>query len=140
MPDIGKVLKDEIARISKREVKSLVATHIKTIRSLKQQVAELKKQIGKPAITPAQESKPDVATGQPGKSVWFTSKGIQGMRKRLGLTRAQMADLCGVSANAVGLWEGANAGKLNLHTKTRNALIKLRQMTPAAVKKALAAK
>ena len=138
MPDIGKVLKDEIARISKREVNSLLAAHIKTIRSLKQQVAELKKQIGQPAVKPPAEPKV-ASTDQPeGKCGWFTSKGVAGMRKRLGLTRAQMATLCGVTAGAVSLWESASTGKLRLRTKTREALLKLRQMTPAAAKKALA--
>ncbi len=139
MADIGKTLKDEIARISKREAKSLLDVHIKTIRNLKREVAELKKQIGKPAVTSPVETKAATDEKPEGKSARFTSKGIQGMRKRLGLTRAQMAGLCGVSANAVGLWEGAEAGKLNLRSKTRAALINLRQMTPAAVKKALAA-
>ncbi len=140
MADIGKVLKDEIARISKREAKSLLAGYIKTIRSLKQEVADLKKQIGKPVIKPSQDAKPAIESGQSGKSVWFTSKGIQGMRKRLGVTRVQMAQLCGVSANAVGLWESANAGRLNLRSKTRDTLIKVRQMSPAAATKALAGK
>jgi len=139
MADIGKALKDEIARISKREAKSLLDVHIKTIRNLKQEIAELKRQIGKPAVKPPAETKEAITGKTEGKRVWFTSKGVQGMRQRLGLTRAQMASLCGVSANAVGLWEGAEAGTLNLRSKTRAALIKLRQMTPAAVKKALAA-
>ena len=140
MPDIGKLLKDEIARISKREAKSLLAAHIKTIRNLKRDVAELRKQVGKPAVTAPVESKAAGADKPAGKREWFTSKGIAGMRKRLGLSRAQMAALCGVSPNAVGLWETAEAGKLNLRTKTRDALGKLRQMTPGAVKKALAGK
>lgn len=49
MPDMGKALKDEITRITKRESKKWMAEHIKTIRSLKQEVAALKKQIGEPA-------------------------------------------------------------------------------------------
>jgi len=139
MPDIGKALKDEIARIAKREAKSLLDVHIKTIRNLKLDIAVLKKQIGKPSVTPSEEAKA-VTTDKPeGKTARFTSKGIRGMRKRLGLTRAQMASLCGVSANAVGLWEGAE-GKLTLRSKTRDRLIEVREMTPTAAKKALAGK
>jgi len=139
MPDIGKVLKDEIARIAKREAKSLLGAHIKTIRNLKQEVAELKKQIGKPSVTPPAEAKTATTEKPEGKTARFTSKGIRSMRKRLGLTRAQMASLCGVSANAVGLWEGADAGKLNLRSKTRDRLIEVREMSPTAAKKVLAA-
>jgi len=139
MPDIGKALKDEIARISKREAKSLLDAHIKTIRNLKLDVAGLKKQIGKPAVKPPAEAKVATTDKPESKSARFTSKGIRGMRTRLGLTRAQMASLCGVSANAVGLWEGAEAGKLNLRSKTRDRLIEVRGMSPTAAKKALAA-
>ncbi len=139
MADIGKALKDEIARIAKREAKNMLDMHIRTIRNLKQEVAGLKKQIGKPSVTPSAETNAATSEKPEGKTARFTSKGIRGMRKRLGLTRAQMASLCGVSANAVGLWEGAEAGKLTLRSKTREALTNLRQMSPAAVKKALAA-
>ncbi len=138
MPDIGKALKDEIARISKREAKSLLTPHIKTIRNLKLEVAELRKQIGKSAVTPPAEPKAAGTVKPEGKRVWFTSAGVKGMRKRLGLSRAQMATLCGVSAGAVVLWETAKTGKLNLRTKTRDALSELRQMSPTAAKKALA--
>lgn len=137
MPDIGKVLKSEIARISKREANSLLSAHIKTIRSLKRELAELKKQIGKKAVTPSADLK-SASIGKPeGKRSWITSKGVAGMRKRLGLTRLQMATLCGVSTGAVVLWETSKAGKLNLRSKTHEALSKLRQMSPAAARKAL---
>jgi len=137
MADIGKVLKDEIARISKREAKGLLTAQTKTIRKLKQEVAELKKQIGKAAVKPPAEPKPAMAAEPEGKSAWFTSKGVKGMRKRLGVNQSQMAKLCGVSPAAVTLWERTNNGRLNLRAKTRDALMKLRQMTPTAAKKAL---
>ncbi len=137
MPDIGKVLKEEIARISKREASRLLSTQVKTIRNLKREVADLKKQIGKSAAKPPAEPKAVRRDKPEGKRVWFTSKGIKGMRKRLGINRSQMAKLCGVSPNAVGLWESANAGQLNLRTATRDKLCKVRQMSPKAVQKAL---
>jgi len=142
MPDIGKVLKDEIARISKREARNLLGDHIKTIRNLKREVADLRKQIGKQTDKPA--AKPDVAkvkvasAAKPaGKTVWFTSKGIKGMRKRLGLNQSQMAKLCGVTPKAVSLWENSSSGSLNLRTKTRETLTSLRQVTPVAARKML---
>ena len=138
MPDIGKVLKDEIARISKREANRLVSAQSKTIRDLKREVANLKKQIGTSATKPPAEPKAVRMDEPAGKRVWFTSKGIKGMRKRLGLNRSQMAKLCGVSPNAVGLWEGADAGQLNLRTATRDKLYEVRQMSPKAAQKALA--
>ncbi len=85
MPDIGKTLKDEIARISKREANSLLATHIKTIRGLKQQVADLKKQIGQPAVKPPAEPKavsadqaaPDDTGGSKESFGWGIALGIR---------------------------------------------------------------
>ena len=138
MPDIGKVLKEEIARISKRETNSLLTPHIKTIRTLKREVAELKKQIGKPAVKAPAEPKAASTDQAESKSVWFTSKGVKSMRKRLGLSQQQLAKLCGVSSAAVCQWENAKGGKLSLRAKTRDSLVKIRQMSPSAAKKALA--
>ncbi len=138
MSDIGKALKDEIARIAKREANNLLTPQIKTIRNLKREVAELRKHMGKAAVKSPAEPKVAMTDKPADKHVWFTSKGITGMRKRLGLNMSQMATLCGVTPNAVGRWENSQTGKLNLRTKTRNALGKLRKMTPAAAKKALA--
>ena len=140
MPDIAKVLKSEIARISKREANSLMAAHIKTIRSLKREVAALKKQIAEQVVSQPAETKAAVSHEPERKRPWFTSKGIAGIRKRLGLNQSQMAALCGVSPRAVGLWESAKSGKLNLRTKTSQALSQLREMSPAAARKALAGK
>jgi DNA-binding transcriptional regulator YiaG len=138
MPDIGKALKDEIARIAKREANSLLDVHIKTIRNLKLEVSALKKQIGKPAVTPPADAKAATTEKPEGKSTRFTSKGIMSMRKRLGLNRSKMAQLCGVTPKAVMLWEEAGPGKLNLRSKTRIRLLEVRDMSPTAARKVLA--
>ncbi len=137
MADIGKALKDEIARIAKREANSLLSVHIKTIRGLKREFAALKKQMPKP-VRQAAATAPGTAGDQPsGRNRWFTGGGVKGLRMRLKLSQADFARLCGVSANAVGLWENAKPGKLNLRSATREALTKVRAMSPAGVRKAL---
>ncbi len=137
MPDIGKVLKDEIARIARREAKGMLAAHIKAIRGLKREVASLKKQVPAP-VSVKKALAADVPLQQsPGRKVWFTGKGVKGIRARLGLSQAAFARLCGVSSNAVWLWETAAPGKLNLRAATRDTLLKVRSMSPAAAKRAL---
>jgi len=137
MPDIGKVLKDEIARIAKREAKGLLAAHIKAIRGLKREVAALKKQVPAPANVKKALAAEAPLEQSPGRKVWFTGKGVKGIRARLGLSQAAFAKLCGVSSNAVWLWETAEPGKLNLRTATRETLLNVRLMSPAAAKRAL---
>lgn len=68
-----------------REDMEWMAAHIKTIRNLKREVAALKKQIGKPAVSGKATVDPEVASADKpeGKRARFTSKGITGMRKRL---------------------------------------------------------
>ncbi len=135
MPDIGKVLKDEIARIARREAKGMLGVHIKAIRSLKREVAALKKQVPAP-VSVKKPLAADVPLQQ-GRKVWFTGKGVKGIRARLGLSQVAFARLCGVSSNAVWLWETVKPGKLNLRAATREVLSKVRSMSPAAAKRAL---
>ncbi len=137
MPDIGKALKDEIARIARKEVKSMLSGHLKTIRELKHEVAALKRQVPAPARPVAVPVAATTAEPTSGKNIWFTGSGVKGLRTRLGLSQSAFAKLCGVSSNAVGLWENAKPGKLNLRTATRNALIKMRGLSPVGAKKAL---
>jgi DNA-binding XRE family transcriptional regulator len=58
------------------------------------------------------------------------------MRKRLGLNRSKMAQLCGVTSKADLLCE-AGPGQINLRSKTRVRLLEVRDISPTAAQKAL---
>jgi DNA-binding XRE family transcriptional regulator len=111
MPNLAKVLKEEIARLARRElrretktVKKASAQHRRALAGLKRQVQQLQRQtalLGRQvgrccAVAPAPSS---------AKQVRFTAKGLRSERKRLGLSAADYARLAGVSALSIYAWE-----------------------------------
>ena len=146
MANMMKALKAEIARGARKEVrlelgaiKRIQATHRTWIADLRRQIATLQKQIaalGK--ATPAQKLAVAAAAGAPaeaGRRFWITGKGVLNLRKRLGLTQAQLGKLAGVSGQTVVLWE-ATKGKISLRRKeTPVRLQEIRGMTKRSLKK-----
>lgn len=125
MANVMKALKDEIARISRSEIKaalspikSVNASQRKYIADLRRQVADLEKsnkqftreleKLG--AVIPQPEPEEEDTA-----RVWITAAGIRSMRKRLKLSQKAFADLTGVSLPTVAKWESSkNTGKLNI--------------------------
>lgn len=111
MPNIASVLKEEIARVARKEVRSDTqplkkssASHRSDIAALKRRIAALEqmvKRLGKQAgakIAPA-EAEP-LAGG-----FRFSASGLMAQRKRLGLSAAEAGKLLGVSDQSVYKWE-----------------------------------
>lgn len=111
MPNIGTVLKEEIARLSRKEIRSQVdptrkstAQHRRDIAALKRQVTQLerrvallsRKTLGAPAAAEA-----DAAS----KPMRFSAKGLQSQRSRLGLSAIEFGKLIGVSSQTIYNWE-----------------------------------
>ena len=111
MPNIATVLKEEISRLARKEVKSeTVVTkkassqHRRDIAELKRQVSSLQKQVSlleKQVLRSAPVKEKETA----GKSFRFTAKGLISQRKRLGLSAADYGKLVGVGAQSVYNWE-----------------------------------
>ncbi len=114
MPNIATLLRAEIIRLSRREIKRELAavrkanvTHRHHIAALKRQVAELEHksaQLAKQAQATSIES-----AGMPTRPVRFVAKGLAAMRKRLGLSAAQLGTLVGASEQSVYNWETKKA-------------------------------
>ena len=112
MPNIAKILKEEISRLARREIRShlegvrkSVTQHQREISSLKaqvrtlaRQVSALEKKLARSGATPA--------PGTDVKQVRFVPRGLVSMRKRLGLSAAELARLMGVTAQTIYNWEG----------------------------------
>ena len=133
MPNIAKVLKEEISRISRHEAK-LATTPIRkpTIR-LRKDVANLKARLAalekahkelQSIVTKCQAAMPEPAPKTAEKG-WISGKGIKSLRKRLGLSQEEFARLVGVSSNAVYQWE-SKPGMLKLRDKTKAAVFAVR--------------
>jgi DNA-binding XRE family transcriptional regulator len=114
MPNIGAMLKQEITRLARREVRVQVQATKKAstqyrrhIAALRRQVTALERQLailrrrGSAAAPPA--------TGDTPQKIRFVAKGLKSQRARLGLSAADFGRLVGVSAQSIYNWEQGHA-------------------------------
>lgn len=109
MPNIAILLKEEIARLSRKQVRGHVepvrkasGQHRHDIASLKRQVAKLERQV---ALLERKVLDAPAAPAANGKQLRFVAKGLRSQRERLGLSAAQYATLLGVSTQSIYNWE-----------------------------------
>lgn len=134
MSNILKELKSEIVRLARKELKSelgpvkkINASQRGLIAGLRKQIAGLQKEVaGLKKIVPASD-KAILTKEAPEGRFWISGKGVKNLRKRLGVTQAQLAKLAGVSSQAVVLWE-KNKGKINMRKATAGRLQAVRSM------------
>ena len=134
MPNIATVLKEEIARVARKEnrgetqklkkasaqYRSDIAALKRRIQALEQQVKRLGKSTGRKAAAAHQEDD----EGQ--SSLRFSAKGLAAQRRRLGLSAAAVATLLGVSGQSVYKWED---GKTRPRASQIAAIATLRKMS-----------
>jgi len=111
MPNIASLLKLEISRISRREIRDQVkplrkasAAYRREIAALKREVQTLKRQsslLARRTAKPAESAEP-AASSPP---LRFVAKGLRSLRERLGLSAPELASLMGVSAQSIYNWE-----------------------------------
>ena len=115
MPNLASVLKDEIRRLARKEIKTQFgatkrgsAQHRRDIAELKRQVQALTKRL---AFLESQEkrrvSKP--ASETPSGRVRFSARWLKTHRQRLGLSAADYGRLVGVAALTIYKWEGGQS-------------------------------
>jgi len=114
MPNIAAVLKEEIRRLAKKEIKAEVTATKQAVvksrneiaqlkRTLSQQEREIKrlqKQIQQQGQAPAEE---------PLESVRFSARSVKAQRTRLGLSAADYGKLVGVAGLTIYSWEKGNS-------------------------------
>lgn len=116
MTDIASLLKSEITRLARKELRAQLEPYKKSAAQLKTQVAALREEVSvlkrelkalnkgsRRAIAPAanEASKPS--------RMRFTAKGFATMRTHLGLSLAEMGMLIGASDQSVRKWEDGTA-------------------------------
>lgn len=111
MPNLGSVLKQEIARIARRELKGqIVATkkasaqHRRHIAALRRQIEMLERRIAGLVSRP-QSASTAVAQTEPEVRVRFAPKGLRSLRERLGLSAERFGKLIGVTGQSIYNWE-----------------------------------
>jgi DNA-binding transcriptional regulator YiaG len=111
MSNIGAVLKAEITRLARREIRSqvdptrkLAAQHRREIAALKRQVVTLERQVAM-IMRKSSGARPDASAEVPAKPIRFSAKRLQSQRSRLGLSAVNFGKLLGVSAQTIYNWE-----------------------------------
>jgi transcriptional regulator with XRE-family HTH domain len=156
MANIGALLKDEISRLSRREIRRQTGALRKASTTYRRNIAALKRQIGKlerqvklvgSRATRAPAAAAESASGE--QSPRFVAKGLRTLRSRLGLSAAQLGTLVGVTGQSIYNWEAKKATPrreqlLQLAALRgigkKEAAARLAQVAPAAGKKPRKAK
>lgn len=114
MPNIGTLLRDEISRLCRREIKRQVGPLRKAVAAGRRDVAALKRQLADADRKLRNVARQGTAAAKAvapsdGKPVRFVAKGLKTLRSRLGVSQAGFAQLAGVSAQTVYNWETRKA-------------------------------
>ena len=147
MPDLTSILKQEIQRLARKEIKTAMdearkrmVEQRKTITDLRRRIEILEKQNSKlakrtaavaavaaPEVAAKERAKAQMAEERGGYGPRFTGEAIAKLRQKLKLTQAEFAKLADVSPQSVYQWE-RKGGKLRLRTATKAALVEMRTM------------
>lgn len=133
MPNVAQVLKEEITRLARKEIRTVVDPLRRQVRSLRQTVKSQQEVIGR-----LQKSLNKMVdhSGAAAKTTLYapeeeetrarvTPASVRRHRLRLKLSQAELAGLLGVSTNTVVRWEAGSSGPRAQH---RSALIRLRDL------------
>lgn len=142
MPDIGKLLKEEIRRLALRSARPLHAKLKKDLAQFKRLCAALKKENARLSkdmhrlrghlrgALPALPSVPEKKLA----GMRIGPKLVQAQRRRLGLSRVEFAKLLGASAGAVVSWE---SGRVRPRENVKAALAGVRRLGRRAAREKL---
>jgi DNA-binding transcriptional regulator YiaG len=145
MPNIAGVLKEEIRRLAKKEVKAQVGSTRQAVTRYRSDIAKLKRQLGQQEREIKLLKKQQGQQGQlqaeeePLDSVRFSARSVKAQRSRLGLSAADYGKLVGVSGLTIYNWEQEKARPRKAQLTSlvavrgigkKEALLKLAELTP----------
>jgi DNA-binding transcriptional regulator YiaG len=144
MGKVEGIIKSEIVRLAKREVRKVSVPLGRDLRSLKSVVSQLRRTVlGLQRITASQQKEL-----QKGKAVLeappeevkesrFSPRLIRSLRRHLAITQKELAVLTGVTVGAVHLWE---SGQFKPSMKKKAVMVALRKLGRREVRKLLEGK
>ena len=117
MPNIAVVLREEIQRLSRKEIRNQVGPLKKQVLSLKKQVRQQREQIARLEqiskkvlrFTGGAAAAVPVTEADGGKSVRVSEASVRRHRERLRLTQVELGRLLGVTPITIGRWESGQA-------------------------------
>ena len=150
MPNIATVLKEEILRLARKEIRRQTNVLRKASAQYRKDIAEMKRRVSdlQRKITPLEKqvlkSAPSQTAEVHAERVRFTAKGLRSQRQRLGLSATNYGKLIGVTGQTIYSWEAetsrprksqvAKIASLRLLGK-REAQIRLEQLRSGGKKK-----
>jgi len=143
MSTFAQTIKDEIRRISRREVARALSNFRRDHIALKKRLAEQKRRISAIEKDNKELSKKQAAFGQDqrveahsepeAEHVAVYARGIKSLRRRLGLSQIDLATLVGMSRISIAHWE-KKSGKITIRKpEVRKTLTELKGMKKAEV-------
>lgn len=109
MPNVAAVLKDEITRLARKEVKLQTESIRKTSVAYRKEIAVLKRRVSVLEREAKKHKKAGTETIQSNvtqtDALRFSPKGLRSNRRRLALSQADFAKLIGVTPASVARWE-----------------------------------
>lgn len=111
MPNLSSVLKSEITRLARKEIRGAVDPLRKANAGYRRDIAELKRQLAvlQRDLKAASKTTKAVESAAPEKRTRFVPKGLKSLRTRLGLSAADFGLLVGASGQSVYNWEAGKA-------------------------------
>jgi len=135
------MIKSEIVRLAKREIRKIARPLSRDVRSMRSTVSQLRKTVlALQRLTARQESElskgkvPLEAAPEEVKKSRFSPRLIHTLRKRLGITQKEMATLTGVTVGAIYQWEN---GIFEPRGQKKGMLVALRKLGRREVRKLL---
>ncbi len=133
------IIKSEIVRLAKREVRKISVPLGRDVRSLKSTVSHLRKAVlTLQRVTSQQQKQLEKgemslqAAPEEVKMSRFSPRLIRSLRGHLGITQKELALLTGVTVGAVHLWE---SGQFKPSEKKKAAMVALRKLGRREVRK-----
>ena len=141
MGKVEGIIKSEMVRLAKREVRKISVPLGRDVRALKITVSQLRKTVsGLERFATHQQKELEKegvalkATPEEVKMSRFSPRLIRSLRERLGLTQKEMATLAGVTIGAVYQWE---SGKFEPRGEKKAVIVALRKLGRREARKLL---
>jgi len=115
MPNIAALLKDEISRLSRREVRRQVESMRKASTQYRRHIAALRREVASLRqrvlllVSRVLKHAPAASPGPTAAPARFAAKGLRAHRQRLGLSASDYGRLVGVGSQSIYNWEQGTA-------------------------------
>jgi DNA-binding transcriptional regulator YiaG len=145
MPNVTKVLRDEISRISRKEAKAAVAPIRKPSVRYRKDIADLKRRMALQEQATKQvqallkklgAALPAPTAPEADQKARITAKGMRSLRRKLRLSGDEFAKLLGVTSQNIYHWE-KREGALRVRASTRAAILSIRGLAAREVRQRL---